>query len=270
MSAHQYLVGILAEQSMNKNDIFDQDITALRDLRDLIEGELRSYYGNSPRFYYGGSYGKDTMIRAQYDLDIVMYFPQWERSTLQEIYNGAYYILSNAGYRVEAKTVSLRLHGRGSFHVDVVPGRARDDQYYYATLYKNGASSIIKSSIKLHIDSVRQSGSREMIKLAKLWRIRWGIPVETFPLEQIVMRAMKGLPGFVRSGRLGRTRKLQGDYGDYFLYLLQYFTKHIKRLRVVDPANRSNVIDIPSSVRVQIFQTAAANLDAQTWGDIIW
>ena len=84
------------------------------------------------------------------------------------------------------------------------------------------------------------------------------------------MRAMSGLPGFVRSGRLGRTRKLQGDYGDYFLYLLQYFTKHIHRLRVVDPANRSNVIDIPSSVRDQIFQTAAANLDAQTWGDIIW
>jgi hypothetical protein len=98
--------------------------------------------------------------------------------------------LIDADYRVNPKTVSLQLPYKGGFHIDVVPGRAQDNTYHYASLYKNGENSTMQTSIKIHIDSVRDS--RNIIKLMKLWRFLHSLEWETFALEQTVLRALKG------------------------------------------------------------------------------
>jgi tRNA nucleotidyltransferase (CCA-adding enzyme) len=78
MTGHEYLVGVLNSQNM-----LVKDLNTLRNLRKEIEGVLREEYGSYPRFYYGGSYGKKTMIQASFDLDIVIYFPPTETSSLK-------------------------------------------------------------------------------------------------------------------------------------------------------------------------------------------
>jgi hypothetical protein len=78
---NQYLSNLLAGQNLTS-----AELDALRRLRETIEGQLSVLEG-SPRFYYGGSYGKRTMIKALYDLDLVMYWPHGATYTIKGIYD---------------------------------------------------------------------------------------------------------------------------------------------------------------------------------------
>jgi hypothetical protein len=69
MSNDGYLRSLLSAQ-----DLSPQEVATLRATRDAIQTQLSDLSG-SPRFYYAGSYAKGTMIRADYDLDIVTYWP---------------------------------------------------------------------------------------------------------------------------------------------------------------------------------------------------
>lgn len=120
MTPHQYLIGVLNNQKMPTDEL-----NTLKDLRTEIEGNLRLIYGNGPRFYYGGSYGKKTMIQAAYDLDIVMYFPSSEKRTLREMFNSVHESLGDFNYIVEPKNVALRLLYDEGFHIDIVPAKVR-------------------------------------------------------------------------------------------------------------------------------------------------
>ena len=86
-----------------------------------IERILRS--GAKPRFYYGGSFGKKTMIAAQFDLDVVVYFPAGSDSpaALYEAVEGR---LRASGLHVARHNVALRLRYTPGWHIDVVPARA--------------------------------------------------------------------------------------------------------------------------------------------------
>jgi hypothetical protein len=68
-AGNQYLADLLRGQTLS-----DAELNALRELRVQVEKQLSGLQGN-PRFYYGGSFGKRTMIKARYDLDLVMYWP---------------------------------------------------------------------------------------------------------------------------------------------------------------------------------------------------
>src|SRR5712691_1202591 len=82
MSAQDYLQSLLTAQTLS-----DADLAPLRQLRQRVEGRLSALPGKTPRFYYGGSYGKNTMIRERYDLDIVIYWPQTTSYTIKDIYD---------------------------------------------------------------------------------------------------------------------------------------------------------------------------------------
>src|SRR5690242_7990940 len=78
---NQYLSNLLVEQTLTK-----AEVDALRGVRETIEGQLSVLQG-SPRFYYGGSFGKRTMIKARYDLDLVMYWPNTATYSIKGIYD---------------------------------------------------------------------------------------------------------------------------------------------------------------------------------------
>lgn len=65
MTNQDYLKSVLEAQKLT-----EQELNILRLLRDEVESFL-SVLDGGPRFYYAGSYGKKTMIRERYDLDIV-------------------------------------------------------------------------------------------------------------------------------------------------------------------------------------------------------
>ncbi len=249
MTGHEYLAGVLNSQNM-----LLKDLNTLRNLRQEIEGVLREEYGSYPRFYYAGSYGKKTMIRASFDLDIVIYFPPTETSTLKTIYNSVHQTLIDAGYKVHPKTVSLQLPYEGGFHIDVVPGRAQDNTYQYATLYKNGENSTMQTSIKIHIESVRDS--RDIIKLMNLWRICHSLEWKKFALEQTVLRALKG--------------QRKDDYERCFIKVFEFIQDNILTIRLVDPANSNNIIEMSQQIRKSVQQAAINAIAAKYWSEVVW
>jgi len=92
MTAHEYL-----QQLLESQELWPQELATLRSTRDAVESGLRRSHGNLPRFYYAGSYGKDTLIRAAYDLDIVMYFPSTEDRTLSDLFWSVHRTLVGSG-----------------------------------------------------------------------------------------------------------------------------------------------------------------------------
>jgi hypothetical protein len=119
--SHAYLERLLLQQTVPPGEV-----RTLQTARQDIETKLRRMIGSVPRFYYGGSYGKDTMIRVSYDLDIVVYFSHTDSTPVRDTYANVYHGLKNTGYVVQPKTVAIRLPYEGGFHIDVGPGRAQD------------------------------------------------------------------------------------------------------------------------------------------------
>lgn len=227
----------------------------LQQTRAGLELTLRGKYGASPRIYYGGSFGKDTMIRASYDLDIIVYFPHTNATPVRDLYAGVYNTLKNSGLIVQPKTVAIRLPYEGGFHIDVVPGKAQDATFRYATLYKNPGSTL-QTSLKVHIEAVRRSGMRDMVRLIKLWRVRQGLSWETFALEIAVVRALAGKP--------------ITDYSTSTIAVWQFIQSSLARARLVDPANTNNEIAMSGADRASVIRAASASLAAKTWQEVIW
>lgn len=249
MSGHEYMVGIL-----NKQKMLDKDVDTLRRLRGQIENYLRNSFGSSPRFYYGGSYGKNTMIRESFDLDIVIYFPSTNTLTVKDLYESVYRVLRRGDYIANKKNVAIQLPYDGGFHIDVVPGKARDNTYRYATLYKNKTGTWIQTSLKIHIDSVKDV--RDIVKLMKVWRIRHSVPLDTFPLEQLVVRALHN--------------RRKDDYATCVSAVLIFMRDQIMNIRLTDPANSNNVLEISRDDRGRIRNVAQQGISAQYWSQVIW
>jgi hypothetical protein len=228
----------------------------LQRIRGAIETALRRQVGSAPRFYYGGSYGKDTMIREAYDLDIVLYFPDTETRSIRDLFTATNAALVAARYVVQTRTVALRLPYQGGFHIDVVPGRAQDATFRYATLFKNQSPpSTLQTSLKVHIDAVRKTGIRDIVKLLKVWRLRRGLTWSTFALEIAVAQALQG--------------RQKTDYAACLLTVFNFLVANVSGMRFVDPANTNNVVDVSVGERSAIRTAAAAALAAQNWGQII-
>ncbi|HRY49083.1 MAG TPA: nucleotidyltransferase [Candidatus Paceibacterota bacterium] len=252
MSNDAYLRGLLAQQ-----DLTPSEESALRGLRDTIEEQLRKGLNKIERVYYAGSFGKDTMIRELYDLDIVVYWANDCGFTLQDIYSSVGDALKRNWKVVKSKTVAWELPFDGGFHLDVVPGRALNNTFKYANLYRTDTATSLQTSIKVHIDTVRNSARRDAIRLMKLWRKRKSVPFKkSLALELITIDACSGLP----------TDNLEKQ----LLAVFRYMTENITTARLVDPANSNNVIsdEITYSDKLAIQSAARATLTAQYWSEV--
>jgi hypothetical protein len=251
MSNNEYLAGILRDQNLSI-----ADLDGLRRLREQIEQQLSVLEGN-PRFYYGGSFGKRTMIRARYDLDLVMYWPNAANYSINGIYTAVGDVLKKNWTHVNSKTVAWELPFQAGFHIDVVPGRALDAQYYEANLHRTDTGTTLKTSLKKHIDTVRNSGRIDAIRLMKLWRVRKNVPFKkNFLLELMTIDGCKG--------------KQSDDLEGQTLAALRYVRDNIKNCSVRDPANSNNSLsdDLDANVRATIYQRANEALVAKYWSEV--
>ncbi|MBD2122163.1 nucleotidyltransferase [Trichocoleus sp. FACHB-262] len=251
MTTQEYLQSLLSQQSLN-----EQELEVLRNLRDQIEAVLAELEGR-PRFYYGGSYGKKTIISERYDLDIVIYWPQNTNYTVESIYRAVGKQLKKEWDVVKPKTVSWEIPFEGGFHIDVVPGRALAADYREANLYRTDTGTTLKTSLKTHIDTVRNSGRRDAIRLLKLWRERNQVPFKkSFLLEMMTIEGSKG--------------RFYTDLEGQFLSSLTYIKDHIETVQVKDPANSNNSLsdDIPGRDKQLIKRAAQDALNAKYWSQI--
>jgi len=259
MTPHAYLVNVLDKQRMK-----DQNLDRLKSIRAQIRRDLEPINQYNPRFYNGGSYGKKTMIREAFDLDLVIYFPPTDSRSLQDMYRSVYDSLDRAGYKMTPKRVALTLLQPPKnpfpkdFHVDVVTGKALDNDFYDANVYDIPNGSRRRTSLKMHIDNVREV--RDVIKLMKLWKRRHSLDWQTFAMEQTVVRALKNQD----------TR----DLGQSMEKVLFYIKSSVSnQLRLIDPANSNNSIEIPEAKRRAIEQTANSSfkaLQTDDWKSIVW
>jgi hypothetical protein len=251
MTANEYLAGLLAQQ-----DLTNAELKTLRDLRDQIQGQLSVLQGN-PRFYYAGSFGKHTMIRQRYDLDIVIYWPHAVTYTMEGIYNAVGQELQKHWKVVRSKTVSWELPFEGGFHVDVVPGRALDGSFRESNLFRTDTRTTLKTSLKTHIDTVRQSGRRDAIRLMRLWRERKGVPFKkSFLLELMTISGCSG------------TRF--DDLSAQVWAALHYVRDNILGCNVLDTANTNNSLsdDLTPGDRQGIYRAARASTQAKYWSEV--
>lgn len=222
MTNQEYLKSLLTSQ-----DLMVLELIALRNFRDKIEQQLRTGLQRVARVYYAGSFGKKTMIRERYDLDIVVYWDKDCGYTLKDIFNGVGNVLRKNWTLVNRKTVAWELPFPGGFHIDFVPGRAIDNSFKYANLYRSDKDSSLQTSIKVHIDTVRNSGRFDVIRLIKLWRKRKNVPFKkSLALELITIDGCAGRP----------TTDLEGQ----LLAAFRYIKDTILTVRLVDPANSNN------------------------------
>lgn len=250
MSNDPYLRRLLSEQILG-----DDEVRTLRALREQIEEQLSSLDG-SPRFYYGGSYGKDTIIRASYDLDIVTYWPHDCGYTLEGIFNAVGTILKKHWTFVNPKNVAWTLPFQGGFHIDVVPGRAIDGTFKYANLYRSHTGQPLQTSVKAHIDVVRNSRRRELVRLLKLWKVRRSVPVKSFVLELL--------------GVDGANATSLAELEPQLIAALAHVRDRIATGRIIDPANSSNDLGETMSAheKATTRSVAAEGIATPSWHDV--
>jgi hypothetical protein len=247
-----YFSNLLETQSLTA-----YEVKALQDWREKIEYQLSGLSGN-PRFYYAGSYGKRTIIRQRYDLDIVVYWPQDCGYNIVDIYNAVGTVLERHGHHPNSKTVCWELPFQGGFHIDVVPGRALDAKYYEANLHRTDTGTTLKTSLKKHIDTVRRSGRTDAIRLMKLWKERRGVPFKkSFLLEMMVIEGCKGASTTDMAGQLSAA--------------LRHIRDTIETCNIKDPANSNNLLsdDLDRNSRAQIKFAADTALKAKLWSDVL-
>jgi hypothetical protein len=244
-----YLAEILEQQRVDP--AIEEAVRARRvEIERILQAEGR------PRFYYGGSFGKKTMIAAQFDLDVVLYFPAATADGPEALYAAVERRLRAAGHHVARQNVALRLRYTPGWHIDVVPGRALDDTYEYADLYSSDTAAPRRTSLKQHI-ALARNGDREIIKLMKLWRHRNAVPVGSFVLELAAARALSASAG--------------GTLEDRFATVLRFLADSFVGARLVDPANPHNIVtdDLDWARKVAIAQCAAKSCESP-WSRVVW
>lgn len=198
MTADEYLSEVLASQALGDDS---DELKALQTHRADVEKLIRDNFKNTAlTIRYAGSKAKGTMNKESYDLDIVSYVASGDNTageTLENIYENHKKALGKK-YVVEPKGSALRIKGCDpvnlgvDFHIDVVPGRFTDDTKTDAYLYQSGGDKTrLKTNLDVHLDHVRNSGVIDAIRIAKLWRVRNGLPVRTFVLELAVIKLLK-------------------------------------------------------------------------------
>lgn len=196
MDTEKYLEQILKGQELDS----DQE-KALKSAREGVEELLTTAFADcNPTIRYAGSKIKGTMNKVSFDLDIACYFPQDDTSageTLEDIYNNVKDCLADS-YAVDQKTSAIRIKSKESetygvdFHIDVVPGRFVDDSKKDVFLYQHsGDKKRLKTNLDTHIEHIKNSDHVGTIRLAKLWKEKFGLSAKTFILELLVVKYAK-------------------------------------------------------------------------------
>lgn len=229
METEKYLEQILKKEGLTKDST---EVKVMQEEKIKVEKAILETFNDSPVIRYAGSYKKETMIKASYDLDIVCYFKHDDDSAgenLEDIFNNVKEALSKK-YAIVPKKSALRLQGENKFdfHIDVVPGRFIDDSESDTFLYQSsGDKKRLKTNLDVHINYIKDSGLTKIIKLIKIWKNIYSIDVKTFILELLVVKVLD---------KSKDENGLEKCLGKFFKEL----NTNIDNISIEDPANSGN------------------------------
>ncbi len=251
LNNEKYLRKLLAEQGITKNQK-----KQLRDLGAKVKSQLEGLLEEKPIVYYAGSYRKKTMIKASYDLDIVLYWPSKIPLKVEDLYNAVGSELQKNWNRLSAKNVGWEIGFDGDFHIDVIPGKRKDKSHKDAYLYSRDINGRFLTSINKQVNYVKRRRRGKAIKLIKLWKKRKEVPIKTFILETMVVRGCKYLPRKTLEPQLTQA--------------LEYLADNITTIRLIDPANSENIIsnNLTIEEKNRVRNLANKALSADNWSQV--
>jgi hypothetical protein len=207
---------------------------------------------------FSGSYAKDTAIKGATDVDLFISFDSAEPRSLKDLYDGLYSHLLNKGYfSTRKQNVSIGV-SLDSQKVDLIPAKRQDGYQNYFSLWKNKQQTWTQTNVKIHIDTVVNSGRLDEIRALKLWRLNHKLDFPSFYLEMTVMQALKG--------------RSTSQLADNVWAALQYIRDNLETARVEDPANTNNLVsdDLTPFEKSLIASAAKNSLTKGYWEEIIW
>jgi hypothetical protein len=249
---HKYLVNDV----LPKYEVSAQDTQTLQTIRQKVwEEDVKDIHQYKPRYYYGGSYAKNTMIKGSHDLDLVIYFPknitnpikelvEYVKKKLDEKHNVKYY-----GVALQIKVLR--------FDVDIVVGKAQDDTFEFADLYDNKKGEVKRSSLVTHIDFIESL--QPIVRLMKIWRLHHGLNWHKLAMERSIVSVLKD--------------KDTADYGECLKAIFLDIMSNIDTIKFIDPANSNNPIFVSGDERAKIKEVATKSyeyLAKNLFSDIIW
>ncbi|MFX1297716.1 MAG: hypothetical protein ACFFD2_23065, partial [Promethearchaeota archaeon] len=232
MSNEDFLRGILNGQNLTQNQIENLKNQSNAIVRIIVE----EIGGNLTKFN-GGSYAKGTMIRASYDLDVVLFWPYNFQYSPQNLYSEVGSVLQRNGWNPRSKKVGWEIPFPGDFHIDVIPGKRIMNQRNYGYLYNRNLEKRFRTSVKKQVNFVKKTKRQDTIRLMKLWKKRKNVPIKTFILEDLVIKGCKGLE--------------RSSLEPQVIASLDYISRYILTKRVVDVSNSNNVVtdDLTTEVK---------------------
>jgi len=262
-TANEYLKKILASNNL-KNDA--EEINKVRDEKSNVEKAIKDAYPEAKKtIRYGGSYAKNTMVKENYDLDILCYFHEGENSagtSLEEIYNNIKDCLADT-YFVQPKKSALRLKNKDNkndFHIDVVPGRFVEKDNGDAYLYQNGVEqNRLKTNPDKHISYIKDSGLTDVIKLLKIWKNKNGLELKTFVLELLTIEVLK--------------ERKDKSLSDNLKFFWEEMRDNVDSISIEDPANQNNDLSemfnkSTKEAIKEIAELALDSVDSDNWENI--
>lgn len=250
------------------------------------------------KFYYSGSYAKDTCISPLKDVDLAPHYPlemgQKENGELYMpgIVLGKFFTRLQQTYssrltvRRQKRSIGIRFV---DFDVELVPVFWDGNKDYMAYIPDREEKSWIKTSIPMHIDFLKKRDLSyrpygKTIRLVKAWKIQNAVPIKGFALELLTVKA---LDKFGTSAHFGLNfynviRYVAEKRFDEAIWFNDYVTSnqiHVQKapIMIVDPVNPTNNVtdDITSGEKQRIldkfdhaFKQATWAIEAEERGDI--
>ncbi len=251
MDNEGFLRDVLTSQDLTYNQLDN-----LKNLRETIAQQIRDAIGGAPYIYYGGSYKKETMIKAAYDLDVVIHWRPDFGYDLESLYELTRRTLQQNWRNVRQKRFGWQIHFDGDFHIDVIPGKFSSTDGRYAYLFNSDRQGRFQTSIQIQSEFVLDSRRQDAIRLMKLWKVRKDVPIKSFILEQLVIKGCSGLS----------REFLEPQLSD----ALKFIADNILSIRLEDPANSNNIIteDLTIEQKYRIRNLAIDGLNARNWGEV--
>lgn len=140
---------------------------------------------------FSGSYRKNTGIKGEADVDLLISLKPETNYTMAGIYQGLYNHIQQNGYNPTKQDVSIGMK-YNNVHIDLIPAKKQAGNTYYHSIYSNRRGTWTQTNIELHIKNVIDSGRNIDIKAGKIWKRCHNIDIPSFYLELSVMNALKG------------------------------------------------------------------------------
>lgn len=162
--------------------------------REKVQNRIEDKIDESLKFYYGGSYGRNTMIREYSDMNLVVYYPKNHEKSIKEIHSEVGKVVTRKWRKAELKILGWEIPYKTNFHIDIIPAKLVNSKICLAEHYNSDLKEPIEVSLKEYDENIKQENRTDIIKLIRLWKVRCEVPLPCFLLEKFVTLATRGSP----------------------------------------------------------------------------